>query len=59
VSDTKKEPTPELTTEQRLQLAKCYAIYCGVDPTDDDWRSEMVGAKKFVRELLSKWRKAK
>ena len=49
---------PRLTDEQRLELAGCYAEYCGVDPQDrEEWRSEMVGAKKFVRELMAIWRK--
>ncbi len=47
-----------LTQEQLNELAACYAEYCGVDPQDkDEWRSEMVGAKKFVRELMAIWRK--
>lgn len=47
-----------LTDEQRLELAACYAEYCGVDPEDKaDWRHEMVGAKKFVREVLMIWKK--
>jgi hypothetical protein len=51
-------PPPRLTDEQRLELAACYAEYCGVDPQDkDDWRTEMVGAKKFVRELMAIWRR--
>lgn len=49
---------PRLTDEQRLELAACYAEYCGVDPQDrSEWRTEMVGAKKFVRELMAIWRK--
>jgi len=49
---------PRLTDEQRLELAACYAEYCGVDPTDQsEWRTEMVGAKKFLRELMAIWRK--
>jgi hypothetical protein len=47
-----------LTEEQRLELAACYAEYCGVDPQDrSEWRTEMVGAKKFLRELMVIWRK--
>jgi hypothetical protein len=47
-----------LTYEQRLELAACYAEYCGLDPQDKgDWRSEMVGAKKFIRELMAIWKK--
>jgi hypothetical protein len=47
-----------LTQEQLQELAACYAEYCGVDPQDkDEWRSEMVGAKKFFRELMVFWRK--
>lgn len=50
----------DLTEDQRLELAACYAEYCGVDPGQkDEWRSEMVGAKKFVRELMTIWRKRK
>lgn len=49
---------PRLTEEQRLELAACYAEYCGVDPQDrGEWRTEMVGAKKFVRELMTIWQK--
>lgn len=49
---------PRLTDEQRLELAACYAEYCGVDPQDrSEWKTEMVGAKKFVRELMAIWRK--
>ena len=52
------EKIPRLTDEQRLELAACYAEYCGVDPQEkNEWRSEMVGAKKFVRELMAIWRK--
>jgi hypothetical protein len=49
---------PELTDEQKLELAACFAEYCGVDPDDrDEWRTEMVGAKKYIREIMSFWRK--
>ena len=49
---------PRLTDDQKLELAACYAEYCGVDPQDrSEWRTEMVGAKKFVRELMAIWRK--
>jgi len=49
---------PKLTDDQRLELARCFAMYCGVDPQDrSEWRTEMVGAKKFVRELMAIWRK--
>ena len=47
-----------LSLEQKLELAECYAEYCGVDPGDrEEWQSEMVGAKKFVRELMAIWKK--
>lgn len=46
------------TDEQRLELAACYAEYCGVDPQNrSEWRTEMVGAKNFVRELMTVWRR--
>lgn len=49
-----------LTIEQQLELAACYAEFCGVDPKyGDDWRKEMVGAKKFVRELMRVWERRK
>ena len=49
---------PKLTDEQRLELAACYAEYCGVDPQNrSEWRTEMVGAKNFVRELMTVWRR--
>ncbi len=48
---------PELTEDQKLELAACYAEYCGVDPNDrSEWRTEMVGAKRFVRELMKIWK---
>jgi hypothetical protein len=49
---------PQLTDDQRLELARCFALYFGCDPQDkDDWRSEMVSAKKYVRDALKFWGK--
>ncbi len=40
------------------RVGSVLAEYCGVDPQDrSEWRTEMVGAKKFVRELITIWRK--
>ena len=39
-----KPKTPRLTSEQRTELAACYCMWCGVDPGDEDWGSEMVAA---------------
>ena len=50
---------PKLTEDQRLELARCFALYCGCDPQDkDDFRREMVSAKKYVREVLRFWGKS-
>lgn len=58
MSEEQKAMIEPLSDEQRLELAACYAEYCGVDPDDlEDWRSEMPGAKKFVRELMVIWKK--
>ena len=47
---------PPLTDDQRLELAACYAEWCGVDPEDrQDWRTEMVVAKKWVSQLMTIW----
>lgn len=47
-----------LTDDQRLELAACYAELCGADPDyRDDWRSEMVKAKRQVSELMAIWDK--
>jgi hypothetical protein len=47
---------PPLTDDQRLELAACYAEWCGVDPENgQDWRTEMVVAKKWVRQLMTIW----
>lgn len=57
MSDEQKAMIEPLSGEQKLELAACYAEYCGVDPDDlEEWRSEMVGAKKFVRELMAIWK---
>lgn len=57
---SEQQPEP-LTDDQRLELAACYAEWCGVDPEDrQDWRTEMVCAKKWVRQLMTIWaRRAK
>lgn len=50
-------PEP-LTAEQQLELAACYAEWCGADPeTRSDWRTEMVSAKRHVREWMTIWAK--
>lgn len=52
------ENVKPLDEDQRLELAACYAEHCGVDPDNrEEWRSEMVCAKRFVREVLSFWHK--
>ena len=58
MSDEQKAMIEPLSLEQKLELAECYAEYCGVDPDDrEEWRSEMVSAKKFVRELMAIWKR--
>ena len=55
-----EQAAQDLTEEQKLELAACYAEYCGVDPTErSEWRTEMVGAKRFVRELMAIWKDRK
>lgn len=52
------EAIERLTPEQELELAACYCEWCGVDEADrDEWRSEMVTAKRYVREWMAYWRK--
>lgn len=52
-----QQPEP-LTADQQLELAACYAEWCGNDPADRAvWRSEMVSAKKQVREWMTIWAK--
>ena len=47
-----------LTPEQQLELAACYCEWCGVDVADrDEWRREMVTAKRHIREWMVFWRK--
>jgi hypothetical protein len=49
---------PPLTDDQQLELAACYAELYGAHPEDrQDWRSEMVSAKGWVRELMLIWAK--
>jgi hypothetical protein len=46
-----------LTPEQELELAACYCEWCGVDESDrNEWRSEMVTAKRYVRKWMAYWR---
>ncbi len=60
-SEPQQEQPEPLTDDQRLELAACYAEWVGVDPEDrQDWRTEMVVAKKWVRQLMTIWaRRAK
>lgn len=49
---------PDLTDEQKQLLSEAYAEYCGADPNDQaDWKVEMAGAKRFIRELMAFFRK--
>lgn len=57
MSDEQQQPEP-LTADQQLELAACYAEWCGCDPADRaDWRSEMVSAKMHVRSWMKIWAK--
>ena len=57
---TEGNMSEELTHEQQLELAACYCEWCGVDPEDrDEWRREMVTAKRHIREWMVFWRKRK
>ena len=47
---------PDLTNEQREELAKCFAEHCGVDERDESYKREMVGARKYIAELMKIWR---
>jgi hypothetical protein len=52
------ETIERLTPEQELELAACYCEWCGVDESDrKEWRSEMVTAKRHIREWMVFWRK--
>jgi hypothetical protein len=51
------ETIERLTPEQELELAACYCLWCGVDEHDrDEWRTEMVTAKRYVRKWMAYWR---
>ena len=52
------ETIERLTPEQELELAACYCEWCGChEDIRDEWRTEMVTAKRFVRNWMGIWRR--